>query len=66
MNRKFDELTKKTTELKTGIEDIDKNNVLVKEIGTSYGYIWESLSNEDQIYTKLAFDGLIFAQHLTL
>ena len=63
LNVKFDELTKKctgTTEVKTGIEDIDKNTVLVKEIGTSYGYIWESINDEVQIYTTLAFDGLIF------
>ena len=63
LNRKFDELKQKCTgktELKTGIEDIDKNNSIVKEIGTSYSYIWESINNDAQIYTTLAFDGLIF------
>ena len=30
------------------------------EIVTSDGYIWESLNNEAQIYTTLAFDGLVF------
>jgi hypothetical protein len=63
LNRKFDELTQKctgSTEVKTGIEDIDKNNTIVKYIGTSYGYVWESINNDAQIYTTLAFDGLIF------
>ena len=63
LNKKFDELTKKCTgsdEVETGIEEIDKNNVLVKEIGTSYGYVWESINNKAQIYTTLAFDGLLF------
>lgn len=63
MNGKFDELSKKctvTTELKTVIEGIDKNTFLVKGIGSSYGYIWESLNNENQIYTTSAFEGLIF------
>lgn len=63
LNRKFDALTKRctgSTEVKTGVEEIDKNNLLVKEIGTSYGYIWESLNIDAQLYTTLSFDGLKF------
>jgi hypothetical protein len=63
LNKKWDALAEMCTgsaKVKTGVEAVDKNNELVPEIGTSYGYIWESLNNEAQIYTTLAFDGLIF------
>ena len=63
LNRKWDQLVKKCTgsnEVKTGIEEIDSKSELVKEIGTSYGYIWESINIESQLYTTLAFDGLVF------
>lgn len=63
LNRKWDELVvlcTGTSKVNTGIEQIDKNNELVPKIGTSYGYIWESLNSEAQIYTTLAFDGLVF------
>jgi hypothetical protein len=63
LNRKWDELAQKCTgsnKVKTGIEDIDANNELIPEIGTSYGYIWESVNQEAQLYTTLAFDGLVF------
>ena len=63
LNRKWDQLVKKCTgsnEVKTGIEEIDSKSELVKEIGTSYGYIWESINIESQLYTTLAFDGLGF------
>ena len=33
---------------------------MVKEIGTAYGYIWESINIPEQLYTTLAFDGLVF------
>jgi hypothetical protein len=46
--------------VETGIEAIDANNELIPEIGTSYGYIWESVNQEAQLYTTLAFDGLVF------
>jgi len=63
LNRKWDQLVEKctgTSKVETGVEAVDKNNELVKEIGTSYGYIWESINTEAQIYTTLAFDGLKF------
>lgn len=63
LNRKWDELVEKCTgskEVKTGVASVDVNNTLVPEIGTSYGYIWESINVDAQIYTTLAFDGLIF------
>jgi hypothetical protein len=63
LNKKWDALAKMCTgssKVKTGVEGVDKNNELVPEIGTSYGYIWESLNNEAQVYTTLAFDGLVF------
>jgi hypothetical protein len=63
LNKKWDALAEMCTvnaKVKTGVEAIDKNNELVPEIGTSYGNIWESLNNEAQIYTTLAFDGLVF------
>jgi hypothetical protein len=58
LNGKFDELSKKctiTTVLKTRIEGIDKNTYLVKEIDTSYGYIWDRLNNENQILYYIGF-----------
>ena len=63
LNEKWDQLQEKctgSTEVKTGIESIDKNSNLTREIGTAYGYIWEALNPEADIYTTLAFDGLIF------
>jgi hypothetical protein len=63
LNRKWDALAEMCTgskKVKTGVEAVDKNNELVPEIGTSYGYIWESLNEAAQIYTSLAFDGLVF------
>ena len=63
LNRKWDALAEMctgSTKVKTGVEAVDKNNELVPEIGTSYGYIWESLNDAAQIYTTLAFDGLVF------
>jgi hypothetical protein len=63
LNRKWDALAEMctgSTKVKTGVEAVDKNNELVPEIGTSYGFIWESLNEAAQIYTTLAFDGLVF------
>jgi hypothetical protein len=63
LNRKWDELVERcsgSSLVETGVEQVDKNNELVPEIGTAYGYIWEYLDTEAQIYTTLAFDGLIF------
>ena len=63
LNRKWDQLVQKCTgsnEVKTGVEEIDRNSELVKEIGTAYGYIWESINIPEQLYTTLAFDGLVF------
>ncbi|MBT7896141.1 MAG: SH3 domain-containing protein [Flavobacteriales bacterium] len=58
---KWDELVERCTGSKeSGIEAIDQNNKLTPEIGTSNGYIWESINTEAQIYVTLAFDDLIF------
>lgn len=65
LNRKWDLLVEKCTgsmKVETGIQEIDKNNELISEIGTSYGFIWEYIDYEIQFYTTLAFDGLIFRQ----
>ena len=62
LNQKWDLLVEQCTgseQVKTGVKEIDRNSELVKEIGTSYGYVWESINTEAQIYTTLAFDGLI-------
>lgn len=63
LNRKWHALAEMctgSTKIKTGVEAVDKNYELVPEIGTSYGYIWESLNEAAQIYTTLAFDGWVF------
>lgn len=63
LNKKWDALVKMCTgsaTFKTGVEAVDKNNELVPEIGTSHGYIWESVNEAAQLYTTLAFDGLVF------
>jgi hypothetical protein len=63
LNRKWEELAEKCTgtkEVKTGVESIDKNSSLLQKIGSRYGYVWESVNTEAQIYTTLAFDALRF------
>ena len=61
ISRKFDALAERCTgSNNSGIEVIDQNNNLIPNIGTSSGYIWESINTDAQIYTTLAFDGLIF------
>jgi hypothetical protein len=61
VSAKFDALAEKCTGTKdSGIEIIDQNNKLIPEIGTSAGYIWELIDQENQLYGTLAFDGLIF------
>jgi len=63
LNKKWDQLIQSCTgsaKAETGVEAVDKNNELIPEIGSSYGYIWESLNYEAQLYTTLAFDGLVF------
>lgn len=64
LNRKWDLLAEKCTgskHLKTGIEEIDRNSELIKEIGRSYGYIWESITPQGTgVYATLTFDGFIF------
>jgi len=65
LNRKWDLLVEKCTgskKVQTGIKEIDKNNELTNEIGTSYGFIWEYIDIDSELYTTLAFDGLIFRQ----
>jgi hypothetical protein len=63
LNRKWDQLIQSctgTAKVETGVEAVDKNNELIPAIGSSYGYIWESVNYEAQLYTTLAFDGLVF------
>ena len=61
ISAKFDKLVERCTgSNESGIESIDQNNKLTAEIGTSNGYIWESINTEAQIYVTLAFDNLIF------
>lgn len=61
VSAKFDALAERCTGSKnSGIEVIDQNNNLIPNIGTSSGYIWESINTDAQVYTTLAFDGLIF------
>jgi hypothetical protein len=61
ISRKFDALAERCTgSNNSGIEVIDQNNNLILNIGTSSGYIWESINTDAKIYTTLAFDGLIF------
>lgn len=65
LNRKWDQLVEKctgTSKVETGVKEIDKNNDLIYEIGTSHGFIWEYIDIETQLYTTLAFEGLIFRQ----
>ena len=61
VSAKFDALVKKCSQKnESGKEVIDQNNNLTINIGTSSGFIWESINTEAQIYTTLAFDDLIF------
>lgn len=61
VSAKFDALAKRCTgSNQSGVKEIDENKILTPNIGTSSGYIWESINNEAQIYTTLAFDDLIF------
>ena len=43
-----------------------KNSELIREIGTSYNYIWEYIDTESQTYATLAFDDLIFRTNVYL
>lgn len=61
ISAKFDALAERCIGKKeTGIKSIDENNKLVPNIGTSSGYIYESINPQAQLYTTLAFDGLVF------
>jgi hypothetical protein len=63
LNRKFDELEKRckgSSSIETGIDMIDQNTELIPLISTSYGYAWESIQPDAQVYTLLTFDGLVF------
>lgn len=63
LSKKFDELAERCTgskEVKTGVDAVDSNSGLVKNIGTSAGYVWEAVNQQAQLYTILAFDGITF------
>ena len=63
LSKKFDELAERCTgskEVKTGIDAVDNNSALVKNIGTTAGYVWESVNQQVQLYTIIAFDGIAF------
>lgn len=63
LSKKFDELAERcigSKEVKTGIDAVDNNSGIVKSIGTSAGYVWESVNQQAQLYTILAFDGIAF------
>jgi len=61
LSDKFDQIVLRCNgTLETGIELIDNNNQLIPHIGTTEGYVWESINYQAQTYTTLAFDGLIF------
>jgi hypothetical protein len=72
ISEKFDALAKKCTQENTrtenkteGIENNESvansnNSFLIPNIGTSNGYIWESINVEAQVYATLAFDDGIF------
>jgi len=66
MNRKWDLLKERCLgskkPVKTGSKLIDDNSELTPEIGKSYGYIWESINKEAQVYSIIIFEGLIFHQ----
>jgi hypothetical protein len=61
VSAKFDVLVKKCSpKNEIGKEVSDQNKKLITNIGTTSGFIWESINIESQIYTTLAFDDLIF------
>ena len=61
VSAKFDALAKKCTGTENNEAVADSNNsFLIPNIGTSNGYIWESINVEAQVYATLAFDDGIF------
>lgn len=72
ISAKFDALAKRcadkkeTTESKSdAIENKETksnndNSILIPNIGTSSGYIWESIDTKAQVYSTLAFDNAFF------
>ena len=61
ISAKFDALVKKCSQKnEIGKEVNDQNKQLITNIGTTSGFIWESINTEAQICTTLAFDDLIF------
>ena len=72
VSSKFDALAKKCSEKESsagnkieGVENNqsvanENNSFLIPNIGTSSGYIWESINEETQVYATLAFDDNIF------
>ena len=72
VSAKFDALAKKCTHKESSSENINErtenketvtntnNSFLIPNIGTSNGYIWESINVEAQVYATLAFDDGIF------
>lgn len=63
LKREWDQLVASFTvspNVESGIVKEDRNEELIREIGTSHGYIWESVYTEAQTYATLAFDDLVF------
>jgi hypothetical protein len=69
VSTKFDALAKKCTENTKSKNEVVENNepksnndneLLISNIGTSSGYIWESIDIKTQVYSTLAFDDGIF------
>ncbi len=72
VSAKFDALAKKCSQKDSSAENKNEviennesatnsnNSFLIPNIGTSNGYIWESINVEAQVYATLAFDDGIF------
>jgi hypothetical protein len=61
LNHKWEQLVEKCSgNIKFERGEADNNIDIIKQIGTSYGFIWESINTEAQLYTTLAFDEVKF------
>lgn len=63
LNKKWEQLIQKCSgisQLQSNVVEPEKLSDVLNEIGTSYGYIWESINSDAQIYSTLSFDDLNF------